>query len=148
MRSGFQVWDVEDSKNVRDLVSRRDGPVSFMQMLPNPIASKRSADNFAGSRPILAVCTDSFFAGGINIHDRLTTPCNGSTPNCHDQVNGNYLPNTLQFFSLRSQSYVRIVKFKSVVYSVRCSSRVVVVSLSNQVSFQHLSFAPLERPFL
>ncbi|KAI4333805.1 hypothetical protein L6164_018567 [Bauhinia variegata] len=132
-RSGFRVWDVEDSNNVRDLVSQHDGPVSFMQVLPKPIASKRAGDKFADSRPLLVVCTDGFFAGGNNIRDGLSAPCNGSTSNGLDQVNGNYLPTTVQFYSLKSQSYVHVLKFRSVIYSVRCSCRVVAVSQSTQI---------------
>ncbi|KAF2314238.1 hypothetical protein GH714_024398 [Hevea brasiliensis] len=83
-RSGFQVWDVEEADNVRDLVSRHDGPVSFMQMLPKPIASKRSTDKFADSRPILVVCTDGTLSGGSTTQDGLATPYNGSIPNHYD----------------------------------------------------------------
>ncbi|TKY48984.1 Autophagy-related protein 18f [Spatholobus suberectus] len=132
-RSGFQVWHVDESNNVRDLVSRHDGPVSFMQMVPNPIASKRSEDRYANSRQLLVVCTDGFFAGGSNVQDGLTTPYNGSTSNSHDQMNGSYLPTTVQFYSMKSQSYVHVMKFRSVVYSVRCSSRIVAVSQSTQI---------------
>ncbi|XP_027340566.1 autophagy-related protein 18f isoform X1 [Abrus precatorius] len=133
-RSGFQVWHVDESNNVRDLVSRHDGPVSFMQMVPNPIASKRSEDKFANSRPLLVVCTDGFFAGGSNVQDGLTTTShNGSPSNSHDQINGTYLPTTVQFYSMKSQSYVHVLKFRSVVYSVRCSSRIVAVSQSTQI---------------
>lgn len=132
-RSGFQVWDVEDSKNVRALVSRHDGPASFMQMLPKLIASKRPEDKYADSRPLLVVCADGIFAGGSNIQEGLVTPCNESTLNSHDQVNGIFLPTTVQFYSLRSQSYVRVLKYRSAIYSVRCSSRVVAVAQSTQV---------------
>lgn len=132
-RSGFQVWLVDESNNVRDLVSRHDGPVSFMQMVPNPIASKRSEDKFANSRPLLVVCADGFFAGGSNVKDGLTAPSNGSASNSHDQMSGNYLPTTVQFYSMKSHSYVNVMKFRSVVYSVRCSSRIVAVSQSTQI---------------
>ncbi|XP_061350527.1 autophagy-related protein 18f-like isoform X2 [Gastrolobium bilobum] len=132
-RSGFQVWDVEDSNNVRDLVSRQDGPVSFLQMVPSPILSKRPEDKFADKRPLLVVCTDGFFGGRSKVQDGLAAPCNGSTLKCLDQVNGNYLPTTVQFYSMRSQLYVHVLKFRSVVYSVRCSSRIVAVSLTTQI---------------
>ncbi|XP_040864359.1 autophagy-related protein 18f isoform X2 [Glycine max] len=134
-RSGFQVWHVDESNNVRDLISRHDGPVSFMQMVPNPIASKRSQDKYANSRHLLVVCTDGFFAGGNNVQGGSTIPYNGSTSNSHDQINGNYLPTTVRFYSMKSQSYVHVLKFRSVIYSVRCSSRVVAVSQSTQVYF-------------
>lgn len=133
--SGFQVWDVDDSNNVRDLVSRQDGPVSFMQMVPTPIVSKRPEDKFADKRPLLVVCTDGLLAGGDKTQDGLGATCNGGTLNHHAQVNGNYLPTTVQFYSMRSQSYVHVLKFRSVVYSVRCSSRIVAVSQATQVYF-------------
>lgn len=104
-----------------------------MQMVPNPIASKRSEDKFANSRPLLVVCADGFFAGGSNVKDGLTAPSNGSASNSHDQMSGNYLPTTVQFYSMKSHSYVNVMKFRSVVYSVRCSSRIVAVSQSTQV---------------
>ncbi|MED6219840.1 hypothetical protein PIB30_039401 [Stylosanthes scabra] len=132
-RSGFQVWHVDESNNVRDVVSRHDGPVSFMQVVPNPIASKRSEDKFANSRPLLVVCTDGFFAGGTNVQDGSNAPYSGSTSNSHDQMNGNYLPTTVQFYSMKSHAYVHVLKFRSVVYSVRCSSRVVAVAQSTQI---------------
>ncbi|RDX93173.1 Autophagy-related protein 18f, partial [Mucuna pruriens] len=140
-----QVWHVDESNNVRDLVSRHDGPVSFMQMVPNPIASKRSEDKYANSRQLLVVCTDGFFAGGSNGQDGSTITYNRSTSNIHDQVNGNYLPTTIQFYSMKSQSYVHLVKFRSVVYSVRCSSRIVAVSQSTQIHC--LDATTLEREY-
>ncbi|OMP04510.1 hypothetical protein COLO4_09563 [Corchorus olitorius] len=129
-RSGFQVWDVEEADNVRDLVSRRDGPVSFMQMLPNPVASKRSVDKFVDSRPLLVVCTDGSLSGGTHIQDG---PGNGSIPYNHDSGNGSFVPTIVQFYSLRSQSYVHMLKFRSVVYSVRCSSRIVAIAQAAQI---------------
>ncbi|WJX73496.1 hypothetical protein P8452_57270 [Trifolium repens] len=132
-RSGFQVWHVDESNNVRDMVSKHDGPVSFMQMVPNPIASKKSEDKFASSRPLLVVCAaDGLFGGGNNTKDGLTGPLNG-TSNSHDQMNGNYMPTSVQFYSMKSHSYVHVMKFRSVVYSVRCSSRIVAVSQSTQI---------------
>lgn len=132
-RSGFQVWDVEEADNVRDLVSRYDGPVSFMQMLPRPIQSKRSVDKFAEARPLLVVCSDGSFSGGTNIQDGLATTRNGTVSNYHDSGNGNFLPSVVRFYSLRSQSYVHMLKFRSVIYSVRCSSRVVAICQAAQI---------------
>ncbi|XP_050217930.1 autophagy-related protein 18f [Mercurialis annua] len=144
-RSGFQVWDVEEADNVRDLVSRHDGPASFMQLLPKPIASKRSEDNFAESRPLLVVCTNGAVTGVNDFPDRLLSQCNGSTPNVHESGNGNFVPTVVRFYSLRSQSYVHMVKFRSVVYSVRCSSRIVAISQAAQIHC--FDAATLEREY-
>ncbi|XP_022716961.1 autophagy-related protein 18f-like [Durio zibethinus] len=129
-QSGFQVWDIEEADNVRDMVSRRDGPVSFMQMLPKPVAAKRSGDKFADSRPLLVVCADGSLSVGTHIQDGS---CNGSIPHNHDSGNGSVVPTTVQFYSLRSQSYVHVLKFRSVVYSVRCSSRIVAIAQAAQI---------------
>ncbi|KAJ6887038.1 autophagy-related protein 18f-like [Populus alba x Populus x berolinensis] len=125
-QSGFQVWDVEEANNVRDLVSRHDGPVSFLQMLPKPITSKRSEDKFAYSRPLLVVCAEGE-------QDGPATSMNGNVSNNHDPVNGSTVSTVVRFYSLRSQSYVHVLKFRSAVYSVRCSSRIVAISQSSQV---------------
>lgn len=140
-RSGFQVWDVEEADNVRDLVSRHGGPVSFMQMLPKPIASKRSEDKFADSRPLLVLCVDGNLSVGNNMQDGLATPHYATIQNGHDSMNGSFVPTAVFFYSLRSQSYVYNINFRSVVYSVRCSSRVVAISLATQVYFL-INFVP------
>lgn len=132
-RSGFQVWDVEEADNVRDLVSKHDGPVSFMQMLPKPLTSNRSGDKFADARPLLVICAGGCPSGGGNIQDGSTAPCNGSTANFQDTSSGTFVPTAVRFYSLKSQSYIHVLKFRSVVYSVRCSSRVVAISQAAQV---------------
>lgn len=130
-RFGFQVWDVEEANNVRELICRYDGPVSFMQILPKLEASKQSGDKFEDSRPLLALCADGSFSGGI--HEGIVGPCNGNIQNCYDQFSGGFLPTVVWFYSFTSQSYVQMLKFRSVVYSVRCSPRVVIVLQAAQV---------------
>ncbi|KAI3410625.1 BCAS3 domain-containing protein [Psidium guajava] len=139
-QSGFQVWDVEEADDVRDLVSRHDGPVSFMQMLPNPISSTKLEEKFYESRPLLVVCGDS--SGGTTFQDGFSTHHNGNLPNNNDHI---FVPTTVQFYSLRSQSYVHVLKFRSAVYSVRCSSRVVAISQASQIHCFHA--ASLERAY-
>lgn len=139
-RSGFQVWDVEEADDVRDLVSRHDGPVSFMQVLPNPISSTKLEDKFCESRPLLVLCGDS--SGGTNFQDGFTTHHNGNIPNNNDNT---FVPTTVRFYSLRSQSYVHVLKFRSAVYSVRCSSRVVAISQAAQIHCFHAT--SLERAY-
>ncbi|KAF8391481.1 hypothetical protein HHK36_023786 [Tetracentron sinense] len=131
-RSGFQVWDVEEADNVRELASRHDGPVPFLQMQPKPIASNRSGDHFADVRPLLIVA-DGSLSGAENIEDELASPSNGNITNSHDRRTGSYVPTVVQFYSLRSQSYAHVLKFRSAVYSVRCSSRVVAISQAAQI---------------
>ncbi|KAI3456987.1 hypothetical protein Pfo_013650 [Paulownia fortunei] len=132
---GFQVWDVEVADNVHNLVSRHDGPVSFMQMLPKLVASKQSGDKFADSRPLMVICADGSFSGGNNFQEGSGIPCNGSIQQCQGSLNGSYVPTVVWFYSLRSQSYVHLLRFRSAVHLVRCSSRVVAVLQSSQVCY-------------
>ncbi|GAB4849612.1 hypothetical protein Ancab_004406 [Ancistrocladus abbreviatus] len=143
-QSGFQVWDVEEVHNVHDLVSRHDGPATFLQMLPKPRGTAISEDKFSDSRPLVIVCSNGSVSLGSNIQDGITS-CNGSSMNCHDPVNGSFGPSIVQFYSLCSQSYVHVLKFRSVVYSVRCSARVVAVSQSAQIHC--FNAATLEREY-
>ncbi|XP_010539276.1 PREDICTED: autophagy-related protein 18f isoform X2 [Tarenaya hassleriana] len=120
--SGFQVWDVQVTDNVHVLVSRHDGHVSFMQMSPNPIRSKGSDDKFAESRPLLAVCAESYCGEDENVRN-ANEPGSGSS----------FLPTSVHFYSLKSQSCVHILKFRSLIYTVRCSSRIVAVLQAAQI---------------
>ncbi|KAK6132958.1 hypothetical protein DH2020_033249 [Rehmannia glutinosa] len=142
---GFQVWDVEVADNVHNLVSRHDGPVSFMQMLPKPLASIQSGDKFADSRPLVIICADGSFSGDINFQEGSGIPCNGSIKQCNGSVNGSFVPTVVWFYSLKSQSYVHLLRFRSVVHLVRCSSRVVAVLQSAQIHC--LNAATLEREY-
>ncbi|CAI9784175.1 unnamed protein product [Fraxinus pennsylvanica] len=142
---GFQVWDVEEAANVQILVSRHDGPVSFMQMLPKPMASKQSGDKCVDSCPLLIICADGSFSGGNNNQERLGAPCNGSIQQHHGSLNGSCVPTVVWFYSLRSQSYIHLLRFRSVIHLVRCSSRVVAVLQSNQI--QCFNAVTLERDY-
>lgn len=53
-----------------------------------------------------------------------------------DAQSGNYLtsPMAVRFYSLRSNSYVHVLRFRSAVRMVRCSPRIVAVGLATQVS--------------
>ncbi|KAL2943880.1 Autophagy-related protein 18f [Bienertia sinuspersici] len=77
--------------------------------------------------------------------DGKGAPCNGSIPNCSAPGNNSYGPSTIRFYSLTSQSYAHTLKFRSVVYSVRCSPRVVAVSQAAQVHC--FNAATLEREY-
>ncbi|GFZ12470.1 autophagy 18 F-like protein [Actinidia rufa] len=97
------------------------------------------------NRPLLAVCADGSVSGGGNFEDAFATPLNGSTSNGHDPVNGVFMPTVVRFYSLRSQSYVHILKFRSAVYSVRCSTRVIAISQAAQIHC--FDAATLEREY-
>ncbi|MCL7036059.1 hypothetical protein MKW94_006816 [Papaver nudicaule] len=132
-QSGFQVWDVEEADNVRELASRYDGPVSFLQMQPKPKVSKTSEDKFTDLRPLLVVVGDGSSSGGGNVQDGLGPSYNGNLNGSNENTNGNFVPSVVRFYSLASQSYVHVLKFRTAVYSLRCSPRVVAISQETQI---------------
>ncbi|KAJ1262836.1 hypothetical protein BS78_09G140400 [Paspalum vaginatum] len=132
--NGFQVLDVEDAANVCELVSKRDGPVTFLQMQPTPVGSK-GTEGFRASHPMLLVVAgdETNGLGAVQggrlsalIRDTNSEPQAGnciSTP----------MPTVVRFYSLRSHSYVHVLRFRSAVYLVRCSPQIVAVALAAQI---------------
>lgn len=143
-RNGFQVFDVEDASNFTELVSKRDGPVSFLQMRPYP-ATSSAREEFKAPQPLLLVVAgdDSDSSGtSQNGGQSVGLGNNGSV----DSVPGNCVnsPTTVQFYSLRSHCYVHVLRFRSAVCMVRCSPRVVSVGLATQVSTDLSSIVKLD----
>ena len=131
--NGFQVLDVEDASNVGELVSRRDDPVTFLHMQPEPAKSKES-EGFRSSHPLLLVvaCEETKSSGLIpSGRDGLVRNGHGD----HQTGNVVYSPTAVRFYSLRSHNYVHVLRFRSTVYMVRCSPQIVAVGLASQVSF-------------
>ncbi|KAL8229388.1 hypothetical protein R6Q57_014288 [Mikania cordata] len=63
---------------------------------------------------------------------RLSGPSN--TERDESQMESSmYSPRAVQFYSLRSHSYVHVLRFRSTVYMVRCSPRIVAVGLASQI---------------
>lgn len=144
-RSGFQVWDVEEVDDVRQLVSRHEGFVSILQMQKNPLPSRMVEDRFSDFRPLLVVVGDGSSSGNCNSADGLGLHCAGSAGNFPELGNENVVPTFVRFYSLRTHEYVHALKFRSAIYSVRCSPRVVAVSLASQI--QCFDAATLEREY-
>ena len=129
--NGFQVLDFEDASNVTELVSRRDDAVTFLQMQPIP-AKGNGREGFMDSHPLLLVVASE------------ETSCSSPMQNGRDSsVRDKYeprvgtvihTPTAVRFYSLRSHSYVHVLRFRSAVYMVRCSSKIVAVGLAAQVS--------------
>jgi len=130
--NGFQVLDVDDASSVSELVSRRDDPCTFMQIQPLP-AKSEGCEGFRASHPLLLVA-----AGDETIdpdptqrrrdglaRDRFTDSQKAKIVKS---------PTAVRFYSLRSHNYVHVLRFRSAVYTVRCSPRIVAVGLSSQVS--------------
>ncbi|KAK9139508.1 hypothetical protein Scep_009189 [Stephania cephalantha] len=130
--NGFQVLDVEDASDVSELVSKRDGPVTFLQLQPTPEKSEghEDQDGFKASQPLLlvvagdeSVSSNGGHVGG-HVRDNLVENRLGNSVSS---------PTAVRFYSLESHNYVHVLRFRSAVYMVRCSPRIVAVGLSAQI---------------
>ncbi|KAJ6305813.1 hypothetical protein OIU78_021191, partial [Salix suchowensis] len=134
--SGFQVIDAEDASNVTELVSRHDDPVTFLQMQPLPAKSEGcKGEGYRASHPLLLVvaCDESKSSGLIlGGRDGFNEPHMGNVA---------ITPTIVRFYSLRSHNYVHVLRFRSTVYMVRSSRRIVAVGLATQIyCFDALTF--------
>uniref|UniRef100_A0A5B7BTC7 Putative autophagy-related protein 18h n=1 Tax=Davidia involucrata TaxID=16924 RepID=A0A5B7BTC7_DAVIN len=129
--NGFQVLDIEDASNVSELVSRRDDPVTFLQMQPIP-AKSEGREGFRTSHPLLlVVASDEARNSGPIQYGRDGSVRDGYL----ESQTGNFLnsPTAVRFYSLRSHNYVHVLRFRSTVYMVRCSPQIVAVGLAAQI---------------
>ncbi|KAL5768414.1 hypothetical protein ACOSP7_014966 [Xanthoceras sorbifolium] len=130
--NGFQVLDVEDAGNVSEIVSRRDDPVTFLQMQPIPAKSEQHHEGFRNSHPLLlVVACDESKSSGPNLAGR-----DGPLRDGYDESqmgNLSISPTAVRFYSLKSHNYVHVLRFRSTVYMVRCSPRIVAVGLAAQI---------------
>ncbi|KAI3979946.1 hypothetical protein MKX01_042600 [Papaver californicum] len=130
--NGFQVLDIEDASNVSELVSKRGGPVTFLQMQPTPIMS--SHEGFTKLQPLLLVVAgeesdSSSLAQGL---DHLNWSSKDGNVESHVGT-CIFSPTAVRFYSLRSHTYAHVLRFRSAVYMVRCSPQIVAVGLAAQI---------------
>ncbi|CAM8926059.1 unnamed protein product [Rhodiola kirilowii] len=129
--NGFQVIDVQDASSVSELVSKRENPVTFLQMQPIPEKSN-GGEGFGSSHPMLLVvaCDETKGAGSLQSVSNGHVRDGCSQPQIASSIHS---PTAVRFYSMRSHSYVHVLRFRSAVYMVRCSPRVVAVGLASQI---------------
>lgn len=130
------MLDVEDAANVCELVSKRDGPVTFLQMQPTPVSSEGSegSEGFRASHPMLLVVAGDETNGLGAVQGGRLSALIRDTKSEPQAGNCISTPTVVRFYSLRSHTYVHVLRFRSAVYLVRCSPRIVAVALAAQVS--------------
>ncbi|KAL0437539.1 UNVERIFIED_CONTAM: Autophagy-related protein 18g [Sesamum radiatum] len=127
----FLLFDFSGFFAFCELVSKRNGPVTFLQMLPAP-SNCDGAEKDKSSHNILVV------VGGkedAKIHILQNT---GQVPIRHASAESSSgssfdLPTAVRFYSMKSNEYVKVMDFRSPVLMVRCSPRVVAIGLEEQV---------------
>lgn len=130
--NGFQVWDVEEADDVRELVSKRDGLVAFLRVQPEP--DIRISDGFKAARPLLLVVTgDATNCSSTGVSGGLANGYSGVVGSPPSTGGNQFIPTVVKFYSVRNHSYVNTLRFRSAIYALRCSPRVVVVALVSQL---------------
>jgi len=123
--NGFQVWDIEDADDVHEIVSKRDAPVAFLKIQPRPITLDTEDSKFKDVLPLLLVVTsDATVTEGGYAKSGGSLPQPGSS---------SFVPTVVRFYSLRNHTYVDELRFRSAIYSVRCSPRIIAVALETQI---------------
>ncbi|EIE22763.1 hypothetical protein COCSUDRAFT_63899 [Coccomyxa subellipsoidea C-169] len=123
--TGFQMWDLESgAPNL--LVSRREGPVRFLEVLPMPQREDTPSSPLHGMRPCLAI-----------VPVESAQPASPSAAGREGSVGVDGLesagsPGLVQLYTLRTHSVVRTLTFTSRVLSVRASPRLLIVALDAQ----------------
>ncbi|XP_057859240.1 autophagy-related protein 18h isoform X2 [Cryptomeria japonica] len=131
--NGFQVWDIEDVDDVRELISKQDGRVVFLQMQPRPIITEQADDKFNAARPLLLVVTGDGTPAGGNVQNGYGSGYGGGIGNPSQPGSNNFVPTVVLFYSLRTHSYAHVLRFRQAVYTVRCSRRFVAIALASQI---------------
>ncbi|KAL5983994.1 hypothetical protein ACLOJK_018096 [Asimina triloba] len=130
--NGFQIIDVEDASNYRELVSKRDGPVTFLQMQPIPISTE-VREGFRAFHPLLLVVAGDEAHGSNMVRGPYLNGAirNGtSEPQLGNSIS---MPTVVRFYSLKSDNYVHVLRFRSAVRLIRCSPRIIAVALASQI---------------
>ncbi|KAJ8620654.1 hypothetical protein MRB53_029183 [Persea americana] len=130
--NGFQVIDIEDASNVRELVSKRDGPVTFLQMQPMPDESE-GHEGYKASHPLLLIVAgDETNTTGAVLGSHSGGPIRDGNKEPHPGQSSP-APTAVRFYSLKSDSYVHVLRFRSAVYMIRCSPQIIAVALAGQI---------------
>lgn len=131
--NGFQVWNVEDANDVWEIVSKRDGPVAFLRIQPQPITNACDEALNAARPFLLVVTTDTTNCRSTGIPNRPANGYNGVVGSPPSIGENHFVPTLVKFYSLRSHTYVHTLRFRTAIHSVRCSTRIVAVALATQL---------------
>ncbi|KAK7270241.1 hypothetical protein RIF29_23243 [Crotalaria pallida] len=129
--NGFQVLDVHDASSFSELVSKRDGHVSYLQMQPFPVRSD-GQEGFRKSHPLLLVVAGDD-AGSVNQSGTQSSGLGRDGKVEAQSGNSINSATAVRFYSLKSHSYVHVLRFRSAVCMIRCSSQIVAVGLATQI---------------
>ncbi|KAI3760072.1 hypothetical protein L1987_50462 [Smallanthus sonchifolius] len=132
-QTGFQVIDVEDASDFTELVSKRDGPVTFLQLLHFPTSSNGN-EKFLQLHPLLMVVAgDEPTRSGLG-QNRTYLSVPGRDGSVMAQP-GSLVdsPTAVRFYSIKSNCYVKVLRFRSTVFMVRCSPLIVAIGLEKEI---------------
>ncbi|CAL5094883.1 unnamed protein product [Urochloa decumbens] len=101
-------------------------------MQPTPVSSEGS-EGFRASHPMLLVVAGDETNGLGAVQGGRLSALIRDTNNEPQAGNCISTPTVVRFYSLRSHSYVHVLRFRSAVYLVRCSPRIVAVALAAQI---------------
>ncbi|EGC29465.1 hypothetical protein DICPUDRAFT_99826 [Dictyostelium purpureum] len=107
--NGFQIWDLNHSEGVKEILSSRDGLIKFCKVLANPAEPDDESSPFYGKRPLLAVVSGE------------------------DVPNSKVGKNMVRIISLQTTELVNMYKFRSPIYNVLSNNKLILVVLKERI---------------
>eukprot|EP01137_Pigoraptor_chileana_P034897 Opistho-2@28138 len=115
--NGYQLWDVTDGENAREIVSRRTGPIKqhCTRVLLSPLARPGMWDKFAAQRPLMTVVSADDTVGNASAVTAL-------------QSGQAVAKSSVRVLSLQTHECVSTLRFRSEIHGVQCNRRIVAVA--------------------
>ncbi|KAK9768837.1 hypothetical protein K7432_000172 [Basidiobolus ranarum] len=107
---GFQIWDIMDADNIKEIFSYRqtNQRVTCLKALPEPKLRENVIDKFKGYRTLIAIVSES-----PNDEHRTLQPSS-----------------RLDFFSLKTHSNIKTIEYEfEKLVDIRCNDNAIVLSL-------------------
>ena len=116
---------MKDASNVSELVSKRGDLIIFLQIQS---LSKKSEghEGFRVSHLLLFITYDELKDSGL----MLTKRDGFDEPHTKNVL---ISPTVVRFYLLKSHNFVHVLGFRSTVYMIRCSPRIIDVGLATQI---------------
>ncbi|PRP76066.1 hypothetical protein PROFUN_01782 [Planoprotostelium fungivorum] len=122
--NGFQIWNTTNTESIDPILSKRESLIRCAKVLPQPHQNEIPENPFHDKRPIVAIAHSSSlllaYKYSLSVFIKLKRDRSG-------------VENNIRFYSLPKNKYVNTLKFKTEVYGIQCSRRVLLVALRDHI---------------
>ncbi|CEM14624.1 unnamed protein product [Vitrella brassicaformis CCMP3155] len=129
-QDGFQIWDVTDADDMREIVSRKDQPIAFLKLLPLPDESPRSTgvDHQEAPPGEREGETDNRARGGAT----RVPPLHPQNAPMVAYVHGG--ATLVRLLSMSRQEVVSLLRLPHLISGLEATSKVLAVAMRGQIA--------------